>query len=71
MTDTVLVRVDSHRARARMLRITGPLQSWFSWDVKDGEWYYVPAEHADAVLAIKSIRRARPRTDLQRHWSFR
>jgi hypothetical protein len=64
-SDAVLIRCSSHRARAKLLRITGPLQSYFSWHA-DGEWYYVPTSLADKALSITGISRARPREDLQR-----
>jgi hypothetical protein len=67
--DAVLVRCNSHRARAKLLRLTGPLQSYFSWDA-NGEWYYVPTELADAALSITGISKARPREDLHRCWNM-
>jgi hypothetical protein len=62
---TILVRCSSHRARMKLTKLAGPLQSYFSWRA-NGEWYYVPAGLADAALSIAGINRARPRSDLQR-----
>jgi hypothetical protein len=68
---TVTVKTTSHRSRERLLRLTGPLQSYFSWTA-DGAFYYVPAEHAQAAAAIKGVTvLARTRTDLNRTLSFR
>ena len=62
-----LVKVSSHRARQRMTRITGTLQAYFSWK-REGEFYFVPDEQLEQVLAIKSINRARRPADLMRCW---
>ena len=64
-----LVRTTSHRSRDRMERVVAGLVPYFSW-ARAGEFYYVPAESLDAVLAIKGITRARKPADLAKCWDW-
>lgn len=70
MSDPVLVKVASGRARQKLAALLGYLpQGYYSFN-KKGEWRDVPAARLGEVLKIKGITRAQAkRADLLGYWS--
>jgi hypothetical protein len=61
-----LVKVGSHRARQKLVRLLGYLPpGYFSWQ-RQGEWREVPHDKLTEALAIKGISRANRKPDLRR-----
>ena len=66
---TELVKVSSHRAREKLVRLLGYVpQGYFSWR-REGEWLEVPHGKLAEALAIKGISRAKWKPDLKKFFS--
>lgn len=64
----VVVKSTSHRSNARLRAIIGPdPKAMFSFD-RAGQFYAVPAEQAEAALAVTGVTRSRRTDDLRVCW---
>jgi hypothetical protein len=72
-----LVRITSHRARGRVLRIVPAAEMLFARGQDpcqmrvEAEFAYIPNDSLDFILAIPGVKPARPRDDLFRPVLFR
>lgn len=52
---TVYIRIGSHRARAKVDRITNHRVEWYTFDRLAEHVHTVPADLADSVCAVKGV----------------